>query len=130
MGFAVAMTQRMPPPAGPLALVQTRTPAAAPIFLPGPWCPAVAGVAAPPQQQRSGVTKINKHMSLLKGECIYGKLPKLSCNRKSSDQDIHVMEADESFELMRKGASIMRYGDGELRLMDGYDQINHGIGGR
>lgn len=92
-----------------------------------------AAAASPPLPQ--GTSTFDSTMSLRKRSCVgEGDRNKeivwdVACGdeKGKTNADFHVLEAEETFELLRKGASIFRFGDGELRLMSGSEQINHGM---
>lgn len=78
-----------------------------------------------------GRTKFNRDAKVLKGNCAFEKWkptkPKCESGKGKKDSDYNVWGFEDTFERMRAGMSISRYGDGELRLMEGHEKINRGM---
>lgn len=80
-------------------------------------------------------TDFDPHASLLTGKCKKRSIhrqpvewTKSQCHAGAKpDAKYNVMDPEETFKLLRTGASIFRFGDGELRLMMGVQDINHGM---
>lgn len=140
-----------PSPSEPLPLVPATAPEAqlpsvalAPQITDCPTCKRGAhldarlrltsGAAANPPLPAPSKLTFDSSMSLSKRSCVGDQAWKkrlvwdVECGHEHGrNSDFVVMEAEDTFELMRKGASIFRFGDGELRLMSGSEQINHGM---
>lgn len=91
-----------------------------------------ADAASPPLPKDRTIFDARRSMS--KRNCVgqeawYENLVwKESCSFKNKrNEDFEVLEANDTFDLLKRGASIFRFGDGELRLMSGSEAINHGM---
>jgi hypothetical protein len=95
----------------------------------------VPGEGPPTAAIGKSATDFDPDASLLKHTCKNFKLDAgLATFRKTQCRDTsrkttqyEVLDPGKTFELLRQGASIFRFGDGELRLMQGVESINHGM---
>lgn len=107
-------------------------------ILPAETASTAVGAPAPvrsgaPVDGAASMTSFDPTASLLSGKCARRSIQepstefrKSQCHKEAKEK-FHVMDPGETFKLLRTGASIFRFGDGELRLMMGSPQINHGM---
>merc|ERR1719265_2702036 len=89
---------------------------------------------APPKKvsyTNHGRTKFSRDAKVLKGNCAFQQWkptkPKCEGGKGKKDSDYKVWGFEETFAQIRNGMSISRYGDGELRLLEGHEKINRGM---